>query len=255
MRRCAGEDVAHHVDVHAAAAEARTGRLGSCGRVRADEHVGALEHTGVVHDRLRGRGGELLGWRAVDRHGPGRLGAREELRDRERGGHADGTLRAVLVAVKVARGPAQRVVLDDDAEIRTRRPLLVARDEGGLQASHSGRHVEVVRLEILGEDLHRPLFLPAGLGVAGDVVGHREELLVHELLGAGQHGVAAGIAGAGEPRHERGQRKRALQRVHAADDIGRGTALGGRFLGGQRRGDEGDEGDEDWERWGGAHQI
>jgi len=89
--------------------------------------------------------------------------------------------------------------------------------------------------------------------MTGDVVGHREELLVHERLGAGQHGVPAWVAGAGEPRHERGQRERALQRVHTADDIGRGAPLGGRFLGG-KRGGAGDEGDEG-EGWGEAHRV
>src|SRR5205823_10437180 len=121
-----------------------------------------------------------------------------------------------------------------------------------LQARHSGRHVEVVRLEIVGEDLHRALFLVARLGMVGDVVGHGEELLVHQLLGPGHHAIPTRIAGAGEPSHEWRQRERALQGVHAADDVRRGAALGGGFLSGKRRG-EGDEGDDDRGRWSKAH--
>ena len=86
----------------------------------------------------------------------------------------------------------------------------------------------------------------AHLGVARDVVGHREQLLVHELLGAEHDGVAPRVA-AREPRHKLGQRERALEIVHAADHPGRGAALGGRFLTGEQgRGQRcGDEREED----------
>ena len=47
----------------------------------------------------------------------------------------DRPLRAVLVAVKRALGAAQRVVFDDDAEVRRAVVAPIARDERGLQAA------------------------------------------------------------------------------------------------------------------------
>ena len=65
---------------------------------------------------------------------PGGLCAREILGDRHGGRDADRSLRAVLIAVKRALGAAQRVVLDDHAEVRRAVVLGVARDERGRQA-------------------------------------------------------------------------------------------------------------------------
>src|SRR5438309_670862 len=47
------------------------------------------------------------------------------------GGHPDRSLRAVLVAVEVAARAAQRVVLEDDAQVRARCAVLVTGHEGG----------------------------------------------------------------------------------------------------------------------------
>ena len=47
-----------------------------------------------------------------------RVRAIQVFRNRDRCCEADASLRAVLIAVKGAPGPAQRVVLDDDAEMR-----------------------------------------------------------------------------------------------------------------------------------------
>src|SRR5437899_12821397 len=87
--------------------------------------------------------------------------------------------------------------------------------EGGRQADHAHLDGEVVGLEILGEDLHRALFLVAHLRMPRDVVGHREQLPLHQLTGARDDGVAAGLL-TREPRDELGQGERALQVVHTA---------------------------------------
>jgi hypothetical protein len=68
--------------------------------------------------------------------------------------------------------------------------------------------------------------------VARDVVGHREQLAVHEILGAGDHRVAPWIARPREPRDQLRQPERALQLVDAADDGSRGGLFGLRLLGG-----------------------
>ncbi len=243
VRRGAEEGVVHDVDVHAAAAEAGPGRLRRGGRMRADQDVRALENARIVHDGLRGGRRELFGRYAVYRHRARRLGAREELRDGDGRGQPHGSLSAMLVAVEVAAGAAQRVVLDDDAEVRAGRALAVTRHEGRLETRHPGLDVEAVRGEIVGEDLHRALFLPAGLGVTGDVVGHHQELPVHQVLGPGDHGVAPRVARNREPRHERRQGERALELVHPADDVGGGGLFGWCLLGrGAAGGDE--QGDE-----------
>ena len=146
----------------------------------------------------------------------------------------------MLVTVEIAGGAAQGVVLEDDAEIRARGALLVTAHEGRLQACYARLHVEIVRPEVVGEDLHRALLLVAHFGVARDVVGHREELLVHERSGARDHRVAAGIASR-EPRDELGQGERALELVHAADDVRGGGFFGRRLLGGGGGGDGGEQ--------------
>src|SRR5438094_126975 len=166
----------------------------------ADENVGALEDPGVVHDGLRGGRRELLRRRAVHRHGARGLRAREELRHGDGRSEPHGPLGTVLVAVEVAAGAAQRVVLDDDAEVRAGRALAVARHERRLETRPAGLDVEAVGGEIVGEDLHRALFLPAGLRVTRDVVGHGQELPVHQVFGAGDHGVAPRVARPCEPR-------------------------------------------------------
>src|SRR2546425_6955149 len=87
---------------------------------------------------LRRRRRDLLSGRAVHRHAPRSLRAGEELGHRHGRSEADRSLGAVLVPVKVAAGAAQGVVLDDHAEIRARRALLVAGDEGRLEAADTG---------------------------------------------------------------------------------------------------------------------
>src|SRR5438067_287857 len=191
----------------------------------ADENVRALEDPGVVHDGLRGGRRELLRRGAVHRHGARGLRAREELRHGDGCREPHGPLGAVLVAVEVAAGAAQRVVLDDDAEVRAGRALAVARHEGRLETRYAGLDVEAVGGEIVSEDLHRALFLPAGLRVARDVVGHGQELPVHQVFGPGDHGVAPCVARPREPRDELRQGERALQLAHAADHVRVGDTI------------------------------
>src|SRR5213076_345987 len=149
----------------------------------ADENVRALEDPGVVHDGLRGGRRELFRRGAVHRHGARGLRAREELRHGDGCREPHGPLGAVLVAVEVAAGAAQRVVLDDDAEVRAGRALAVARHEGRLETRYAGLDVEAVGGEIVSEDLHRALFLPAGLRVARDaVIARAKDLMDRELL-------------------------------------------------------------------------
>src|SRR2546426_7140132 len=102
--------------------------------MRADEHIGALEHAGLVHGRLRFRRPDLFGGSPVDRDRPRCLGAREELRHRDGRRHADGPLGAMLVAMEIAGSATQGVVLEDDAQVWARGALLVAAPEGWLQA-------------------------------------------------------------------------------------------------------------------------
>src|SRR6266480_2366365 len=185
---------------------------------------------------------------------PGVLELVRKLRHGDGRREPHGSLGAVLVAVEVAAGAAQRVVLDDDAEVWAGSAPAVARYESRLETRHAGLHVEAVRGEIVGEDLYRALFLPARLRVPRDVVGHCEQLLVHQLFGAGDHRVAARVARPREPRDELGQGERALELVHAADDVRGGGFFGRRLLRGEWRGDKGDD-DHDWERQGGAHRV
>jgi hypothetical protein len=92
--------------------------------------------------------------------------------------------------------------------------------------------VRLQRFDQLGD---RALLDEADLGVARDVVAEREQLLVHQLLRARRHLVARGVRGC-ELRDEPWDVERLLQRGHLLDDIARGLALGGRFLGGYGRG-------------------
>src|SRR2546428_793103 len=89
-----------------------------------------------------------------------------------------------------------------------------------------------------------PLKTPAGyitgFPAARDVVGHREQLLVHQLFSAGDHRVAAWVARPREPGDQLGQGERALELVHAADDVRGGGLLGWRLLGGEWDDGEGD---------------
>jgi len=135
----------------------------------------------------------------------------------------------MLVPVEVPRGAAQRVVLEDDAQVRARGSPPVTRDEGGLEPGNAGLHVEVVPLEIVGEDAHGALFLEAHFGVARDVVRHRQELPVHELPGACDDRVAARIASR-EAGDELRQGERALEIAHAAEHLGRGAPFSGCLL-------------------------
>ena len=84
--------------------------------------------------------------RAEDDDAAGRVRALQPLRHRDRGGHADRALRAVLVAVKDALRAAQRVVFENDAQIRRAAIAFVARHERGLQIGHTHGHFEAVLL-------------------------------------------------------------------------------------------------------------
>src|SRR5881397_1981475 len=74
------------------------------------------------------------------------------------------------------------------ASYSTMTPRFVARYRKGtpgpnlgvIETRPAGLDVEAVGGEIVGEDLHRALFLPAGLRVTRDVVGHGQELPVHQ---------------------------------------------------------------------------
>src|SRR5437667_32637 len=65
---------------------------------------------------------------------------------------------------------------------------------------------------------------------------------------------AACVARPREPGDELRQGERALELVHAADDVRGGGLLGWRLLGGEWGDGEGDD-DNDWERQGGAHRV
>jgi hypothetical protein len=193
--------------------------------MRAHDHVGAVEHVRTLQVGLGRRARDLLGGGAVHRHRAGRLGAGKEFRQRHRDREAHGTLGTVLVTVKVAAGAAQRVVLDDHAQIRPGRALGVVGHERGGEAGHTGVHREAVRPQVVGDDFHGALLVEPHLGVARDVVRHREQLLGHQGLDARQHGVAPGV-GFGEPGHERRQPERRLEAVHPANHGRGGGALG-----------------------------
>jgi len=179
-------------------------------------------------------------------------GAREELRHGDGRSEPHGALGAVLVAVEVTAGAAQRVVLDDDAEVRAGRAFPIARHEGRLETRDARLHVEPVCAEIVGEDPDRALLLPAGFRMTRDVIGHRQQLPVHEVPGPGDHGVAPRIACPREPRDELRQSERALELVHPANHLGRRGFLGRRLLG--RGGGGSDEQDDGRDETGVSHQ-
>ena len=77
--------------------------------------------------------------------------------------------------------------------------------------------------------------------MAGDVIGHRQQLAVHQVARPGDHGIATRVARAREPRDERGEGERALELAHAADDVGGGGLFRGRLLCGGGDGGEGQE--------------
>ena len=66
-------------------------------------------------------------------------------------------------------------------------------------------------------------------GMRGDVVGHREQLRVHELLGPRGDLVARGVR-PGELRDQAGHVERLLERRHLLQHVARGLALGRRVL-------------------------
>ena len=140
----------------------------------------------------------------------------------------------MLIAVKRAFRSAERIVLDDDAELWTAARLGVARDECRRQTGRADLHVEVVLPEIVGEHLHRPLLLEADFGMTRDVVAEREELGVHELFGARDDLIALRTR-RGHFRDECGKVERLLEGVELADDVAGGVAFSGCFLGGERR--------------------
>jgi hypothetical protein len=149
MRRRAIERVLHAVDVHAAGTEPGGGPGRGADRVTAHENVHPFERSRVEHDRLRVRRHHLFAWRAENDDGARRFRARQEFGNGNRGGDPDGTLRGVLVAVERPFGPAQRVVLEDDAEVRAWGRLVVARHERRLEIPDAHGHVEVMLLEIV----------------------------------------------------------------------------------------------------------
>ena len=124
---------------------------------------------------------------------PGALRARQPLGDRHRRGDSHRPLRAVLVAVKGAHCSAQRVVLDDHAQVRRAVVALVARHEGRLQAAGIHLDLEAVLLQILLQLLDRPLFDESDFRMPGDVVRHRQQFFVHQLLRPRHHLLASRI--------------------------------------------------------------
>ena len=213
------------------------GREVAARRVAADDDVGAVERLRFVHHRLRGRRHHLLAGRAVDNDAAWRLRPREVLGHRDRRRHADRSLRAVLIAVERALRAAQRVVLEDDAEHRAAVVLLELRDERGREPCGAGFDAEVVLPQIVGQLADGPFLLEADLRMHGDVVSQREELLVHQLLGAGDHLVARRVR-SGEARYERWHVERLLERRHRPEHLARGLALGRRVLREERNGSE-----------------
>jgi hypothetical protein len=135
------------------------------------------------------------------------------LGDRHRRRDPDRALRAVLVAVKRALGAAQRVVLQDHAEVGRAVVALEARHERRLEPRDGRLHLEAVRLQRRDQLGDRALLDEADLGFARDVVAERQQLRVHQLLGARRDQVAR-LVRTRERRDERGHVERSLQRRH-----------------------------------------
>src|SRR5439155_9782170 len=111
----------------------------------------------------------------------GRMGPREEFSRRHRRRDTYWPLRAVLVAVKGAFRPAQRVVLDDDPERRRAGRACRFGDERRLEPGDADLNREVVLAQVVGELLDRSLLFESDFGMGREVVGKREELLFHQL--------------------------------------------------------------------------
>ena len=234
MRGRAAERVLGAVDVHAARSESRCGSRRCRARVRAHDDIRVLEHARLEHLRLRRRRHHLLTGRAVHDDAARQVILGEVFRHRDPGGHPDRSLRGVLVAVERALGAAQRVVFEDHAEVRRTVVLLVACDERGLQTADAHLDVEIVRPEIVGELLDRFVLDESDLGMPGEVVAQREQLLVHELFRARRDLIARRVRD-GEFRDPAGHVERLLERRHFPEDVFRRLALRGSVLCRERR--------------------
>ncbi len=229
VRRRATVNEPHAVDVQAAGSEPCSGALGGAAGMAAHDDVRILEDASIVHHRLAHRRHHLFRRRAVDDHATGCLARGEPLTKRHRGGYADGALRAVLVAMEVALSAAQRVVLQDDAEVGRAVVAVVTGDEGRLQSGHTFFDREAVFLQVVDQKTRRPLFLEAGLGMARDVVGQGEQFAVHQLFRPGDYRVPFRVR-AGEPGDEAGHVERLLHVGDLPDDAPRHGPFSGSVL-------------------------
>ena len=131
MRRSAAERVFRTDDVQAAGTETWCRARRDAAGMAAHENVHAVERVREVHLGFRVGRHHLLARRAEHGHTPGTPGAGQEFRNRDSSREADRALRAVLIAVKWPPGTAQRVIFDDDADVRSAVVLAVLRDECG----------------------------------------------------------------------------------------------------------------------------
>ena len=184
MRRRSTEDVFHAVDIQAAGAEARRRTRCSAGGVAAHQHVHSVEHARLEHVGLCVGRHHLLARSAENRDAAGRVRAIECFSDGHSRRDAHRALCAVLVAVEWPRCATQSIVLEDDAEVRASLIALIARDERGLEVGHAHGYLESVLLQIGGEFLDGAGFLESDLGMPRNVVGKRQQFLLHQLAGA-----------------------------------------------------------------------
>ncbi len=142
---------------------------------------------------------------------------------------------------------AQRVVLENDAESGRAIVVFGTGNECRRQARHATLHDKIVFLQPLGEKIDGARLLKTDLGMTRDVIAERQELRIHQLLGA-RHDFVARRVGASESYDQRRNSQRALERIQLLNDIPRRLALRRRFLGEQRWGEGQDSEKEEEEQ-------
>src|SRR2546425_5026824 len=137
------------------------------------QDVHSVEHTGFEHYRLGVRRHHLSAGATKDDYAARQLGAIQVLGYRDGGSDASRPLRAVLVTVKSASRPAQRIVFEDHAEIGPAVVSLEARDESSVEPRNRNLNLEVMRLQVIDEFPNRALLDKTDLRIASDVIGER----------------------------------------------------------------------------------
>ena len=248
VRGAAAESVLDGVDVEATDPEARPVAARLHRRVAAHQDVGALEHARLPHDVLGG-GIDLLGGSTVDDQAARHPGLDHVLHERARSSERDGALGVVLIAVEVALGAAQRVVLGDEAERGARgaggrRPR---RGEGGRQPRDAGVHREPIRPEDRRQRVERLELVPADFGVVADPVRQPLHLAGPHRRHPREQAISSRVGPHGEPLGGLGRLEARLERIDLPQDRRGGFALGVGSLsvgdpGAERQGDGNGEG-------------